>query len=322
MHKGISAIKYYVSPSILKWIIKTVICLFITFSLLLINQGVVKAEVSYPAPVGLINDYENIISNDQELENKLYTFNQETGIEFTVVTVSDFGGTYLEDYANNLFNTWGIGDSEKNDGLLLLVSSNQRESRIEIGYGLEGRLTDSKSGRIQDEYMIPYFKEGKYSEGINSCVDALIAHLKSNTETTADIQETDSKGIFSGFFEHEGWGKFEDFIYDWGWTVVFFGYILIYIMNSTKSWWLGLILGVFVGLAVGIAWFRWWGVFVLPVIFGIAGLIIDMILSVLGPRGIGIIHFGRSGGGSSRSGGSFGGFSGGSSGGGGSSRSW
>jgi len=290
-------------------------------ALLLLNTGV-KAEITFPNPTGYVNDYENLIDNDQELELKLSSFKEETGIEFTIVTVSDFGGTYLEDYANKLFNTWGIGDSEKNDGLLLLVSSNQRESRIEIGYGLEGRLTDSKSGRIQDEYMIPYFKEEKYSEGINSCVDALIAHLKSNTDTSADIQETDSKGIFSGFFEHEGWGKFEDFIYSWGWTVVFFGYILVYIMNSTKSWWLGLILGVFVGLAVGIAWFRWWGVFVLPVIFGIAGLIIDMILSVLGPCGIGIIHFGRSGGGSSRSGGSFGGFSGGSSGGGGSSRSW
>lgn len=287
-------------------------------ALLLLNTGV-KAEITFPNPTGYVNDYENIIDNDQELESKLSSFKEETGIEFTIVTVSDFGGTYLEDYANKLFNNWGIGEAQEDNGLLLLVSSNQRESRIEIGYGLEGRLTDAKSGRIQDDYMIPYFKEGDYNGGINKCADALIEHLKSNTE---EVEETETNTAFSGIFEHEGWEKLENFIYDWGWSVVFFGYILVYIMNSTKSWWFGLILGVVIGLAVGLAWFRWWGVLVMPILFGVAGLILDMILSVLGPRGIGIIHFGRSGGSSSHGGSSFGGFSGGSSGGGGSSRSW
>jgi len=142
-------------------------------ALLLLNTGV-KAEITFPNPTGYVNDYENLIDNDQELELKLSSFKEETGIEFTIVTVSDFGGTYLEDYANKLFNNWGIGEAQEDNGLLLLVSSNQRESRIEIGYGLEGRLTDAKSGRIQDEYMIPYFKDSDYSGGINKCADALI----------------------------------------------------------------------------------------------------------------------------------------------------
>ena len=84
------------------------------------------------------------------------------GAQIVVVTVQSLGGQSIEEYATELFRKFGIGDKEKNNGVLLLCSTGDRLFRIEVGYGLEGRLTDGKTGRIQDEYIIPYLKENDY----------------------------------------------------------------------------------------------------------------------------------------------------------------
>ena len=75
-------------------------------------------------------------------------------------------GQPIEDYALAILREWGIGSKEKNNGALIVVAVQDRRSRIEVGYGLEGLLTDGLTGRIQDQAMIPYFRKGNYAAGI------------------------------------------------------------------------------------------------------------------------------------------------------------
>ena len=86
-------------------------------------------------------------------------------------------GMSLEDYATKLFRNFGIGDKEKNNGLLLLLALEERQFRVEVGYGLEGILPDGKTGRFQDEYIIPYLKDNKWDEGIKNGYDAFYKEI-------------------------------------------------------------------------------------------------------------------------------------------------
>ena len=103
---------------------------------------------------------------EQYLQSLGRQLDQKTTAQLVVVTVKSLNGAPLEDYSLQILRTWGIGSKEKNNGVLLLISTGDRKSRVEVGYGLEGALTDSITGQIQDQFMIPYFKENKYEEGI------------------------------------------------------------------------------------------------------------------------------------------------------------
>lgn len=94
--------------------------------------------------------------------------NKKPGAQIVVVTVKSLEGQSIEEYATELFRKFGIGDSQKNNGVLLLCSTGDRLFRIEVGYGLEGTLTDGKTGRIQDQYIIPYLKNNNYNDGIKN----------------------------------------------------------------------------------------------------------------------------------------------------------
>lgn len=89
-----------------------------------------------------------------------------TKAQVVVVTVRSLQDIPLEEYALEILRQWGVGDKELHNGVVMLVAIDDRQSRIEVGYGLEGALPDAKTGRIQDEYMIPYFKAGEYEQGI------------------------------------------------------------------------------------------------------------------------------------------------------------
>ena len=104
-------------------------------------------------------DKRKLLSIGQELDNK-------TTAQLAVVTVKTLDGQPIEDYALAILREWGIGSKEKNNGALIVVAVQDRRSRIEVGYGLEGLLTDGLTGRIQDQAMIPYFRKGNYAAGI------------------------------------------------------------------------------------------------------------------------------------------------------------
>ncbi|MBQ7105749.1 MAG: TPM domain-containing protein [Bacilli bacterium] len=125
-----------------------------------------------------INDYANILSSENEeyILKRSLALNEIDGTQIVVVTVPNLEGMSLEKYAYELFNSFGIG-SENNNGLLLLLALEEREFRVEVGDGLGGILSDGKTGRFQDEYIIPYLKDNKWDEGIRNGYDAFYSEI-------------------------------------------------------------------------------------------------------------------------------------------------
>lgn len=138
-----------------------------------------------------VNDSANLLEEDTEkyLINMNKKLEEQTGVQIVVVTVQNLEGKSLEEYATELFREYGIGDKDKNNGVLLLCALEEREFRIEVGYGLEGILTDGKTGRIQDEYIIPYLKENNFNEGIKNGFNAILTEVENEYGITIDGAE-------------------------------------------------------------------------------------------------------------------------------------
>ena len=126
-----------------------------------------------------VSDYANVLSENTEkfIQEHSEALDKKTTAQIVVVTVNNLEGKDIESYANELFNDWGIGDKDKNNGLLILLSIEERRSRIEVGYGLEGILPDGKTGRFQDSYMIPYYKDDHFDEGMLNGYKAFFAEV-------------------------------------------------------------------------------------------------------------------------------------------------
>jgi uncharacterized protein len=137
------------------------------------------AALTFPPLTGRIVDQANIISADvrDALESKLADLEAKSGIQLVVATVNSLEGQDIEPYANELFRTWKLGEKTKNNGVLLLVAPNERRVRIEVGYGLEGTLTDALSKVIIANAITPRFKTGDFSGGITRGVDDIITVL-------------------------------------------------------------------------------------------------------------------------------------------------
>ena len=131
-----------------------------------------------------------ILSTNQELESK-------TGAQIVVVTIPSLEGQSLEEYATELFRQWGIGDAKKNNGLLLLCAVEDRQFRVEVGYGLEGDLPDGKTGRMQDAYIIPLLRENQFDAGIKNGYSAFLQEV-------ADIYDVSITGETAISYEEEG----------------------------------------------------------------------------------------------------------------------
>jgi uncharacterized protein len=123
-------------------------------------------------------------SERQALESKLVNFSRTTSTQIAVVTVPDLGGYEIADYAVRLGEKWGIGQKGKNNGILVLVSRDDRKMNISTGYGVEGALTDALSRRIIEKEMKPAFKQGNYYEGLDRATSTIMSLVKG--EFTAD----------------------------------------------------------------------------------------------------------------------------------------
>lgn len=155
----------------------------------------VQALVS-PTSDFYINDYANILSEETKnyILNKSVALEKETTAQIVVVTVPNLEDKSLEEYATELFRKFGIGDKEKNNGLLLLLALEERQFRVEVGYGLEGVLPDGLTGRYQDEYIIPYLKENNWDEGIKNGYNAFYKKVAESYNLDAsDIAVTQIK---------------------------------------------------------------------------------------------------------------------------------
>jgi uncharacterized protein len=148
--------------------------------LLLLAIAVVQAaEPEFPPLSGRVVDRAGLLSerDEQELESALARFETETTNQIVVVTLESLQGLPIEEYGYQLGRHWGIGRAGKDNGALLLVAPEEREVRIEVGYGLEGELTDAQSRTIIETRILPHFREGDFAAGIKAGVAAMIATL-------------------------------------------------------------------------------------------------------------------------------------------------
>jgi len=151
-----------------------------------------------PPLEGRVNDYANMISPAvrAQIEDKLAALEASDSTQVAVLTIPSLQGEDLEGFSIKVAEAWKIGTKENDNGAILLVSKEDRAVRIEVGYGLEGRLTDLISGRIVDRIIVPNFKEGRFDQGFSEGVDAIIATVKGEYKGTG-VPATKSGG-FSG----------------------------------------------------------------------------------------------------------------------------
>jgi uncharacterized protein len=157
-----------------------------------------------------VQDYAKVLSDDTKIRiNNISTqLAAKTKAQIVVVTVSSLEGSPPADYALALLREWGVGDKTLNNGLVVLVSVNDHQSRIEVGYGLEGALPDAKTGRIQDDYMIPYFQQGDYDKGIFNGYQALAVEVAKeyNLELKSDAKPVNtSKAPAASWWDQVPW---------------------------------------------------------------------------------------------------------------------
>jgi uncharacterized protein len=125
-------------------------------------------------PQGYVNDFAGVAgSQAAAIESLLMELEQKTGSQVAVVTVRTLGGDDLTDFAVRLFERWGIGQADQDNGVLLIAAIEDRDVRIEVGYGLEGAIPDAEAGRILDQAVLPFFRDGDYGSGLGAGAAAI-----------------------------------------------------------------------------------------------------------------------------------------------------
>ncbi|WP_010410513.1 TPM domain-containing protein [Citromicrobium sp. JLT1363] len=147
-----------------------------------------------PRPDGPVYDGANMIDDavEAQLDERLRAYNRETGRSVIVATVPSLDGETVEGYAVELYETWGIGGEDTDEGALLLVAQEERKIRIEVGYGSTPTLTDAASGRIIRNTITPAFKQDDYTGGIVAGVAQMIEALDMDPATARAIEEAEA----------------------------------------------------------------------------------------------------------------------------------
>lgn len=287
-------------------------------SFLLFFPSIVLAYYNPGAAQGYVSDYASMLSAaaKTQLEQELSNFEKETKHEISVVTIPDLQGDTIENFAVKLFEEWGIGKKGADNGVLFLIAKNDREMRIEVGYGLEGALPDATAWQIIDKIATTAFKNNDFDNGILKSVGAIEAAVKGE----------DVSGRVAGAKKSVRWGELISEFFYLILMFIFLGLELTaHFFSKSKRWWPGGLVGAGLGLIIGLFIFATVGTMILAIILGLLGLLIDYKASKKGPDGWGKGGRGMFFGGGGRGGfggGGFGGFGGGGSGGGGSSGRW
>ncbi len=293
------------------------IILLITFFL---PVAVAQAYYNPGTAAGFVNDYANLLSVDQKatLETKLVQFDKDSSNQIAVVTISSLKGDTIENFAVKLFADWKIGQAKKDNGVLLLIAKDDRQMRIEVGYGLEGALTDALSNQIITKTLRPAFQASDYYGGINLATDQIMAATRGEYQpAVSDKNPITSKISIDAYI----------------WFIIIGFYMLSALrrhLAKSRAWWEGGIIGLIVGLVIAFIFLRTLlYLIIFPLLFAVFGFIFDYLVSRVLPkpkppgkgRG-GFWFFGGPGGFGGSGGGGFGGFGGGGSGGGGASGGW
>ena len=164
---------------------KKIACLFLFFIICSVAfaQSTFNAKDLLNPPTGtqqLVNDFTGVLTSDQKraLESKLVQFNDSTSTQIVVVIVPNIGDFEIADYGVKLGRAWGVGGKEFSNGVVLLISKDDRKLNISTGYGVEGALPDVTCKHIIEELIVPNFKGNDYYRGIEEGTDAIIKATK------------------------------------------------------------------------------------------------------------------------------------------------
>jgi uncharacterized protein len=171
------------------------------------------SQVTELKPEGFINDYTNTLSEQEKvsLESLVASIEKETSAEIGVAIIQSLESRDIEGYANEIFNEWGVGKKGKDNGVLILVSLNDRKIRIETGYGIEPVLPDALCGRIIRNIMAPRFRENNYYKGIYDAITTIAQCIKGEEPPAAAAALPDR-------------GKFISFLILWHGFLLFFAF--------------------------------------------------------------------------------------------------
>ncbi len=263
--------------------------------LLLISSAYAIQRIDLPNYTGFVNDFAGVIEPPykEKLEGLCSELEKKTTAELAIATVKTVSPLDSKMYAVKLFEKWKIGKKGKDNGVLMLLAMDERRVEIEVGYGLEGVITDGTAGEILDKYVVPRLKEGKFGEGLYYGAEAIASRI------------SEASGVKLGE-EYQGFKRWDRLIM----PIIIIAIILLIFLSIFAS---GLASGL-VGAIIGGAF----GYFIAGIIGAIIGALIGFVLSYTRLPGTGTFpgfHGGFGGGG-------FTGFGGGRSGGGGAGRGW
>jgi len=153
---------------------------FVVLAAVFVLGSGLAAALDVPALKARVNDYAGLLtpSTAKQLEQALLAFEQSESTQIVVLTVNSLEGESLEDFSMQVAEAWKVGQKDLDNGALLLISKNDRKIRIEVGYGLEGSLTDMISGRIIRNVIVPAFRSGNFDQGVANGVAAMMAAVK------------------------------------------------------------------------------------------------------------------------------------------------
>lgn len=163
---------------------------FLLVALLVLLLAAPVAALDVPQATGYVNDRADILAATTrlELEQFLRDFEASDSTQIVVLTIPSLEGETVETYAVKAFEQWKIGQKGKDNGALLLIAKTERRMRIEVGYGLEGRLTDLLAGRIIDNEISPRFKQGDFDGGVVAGVVAMAEAVRGEYKGTGSTQ--------------------------------------------------------------------------------------------------------------------------------------
>jgi uncharacterized protein len=155
--------------------LKIIVVLLFALALLVFAFAASAADPAFPKPAGAINDFAGVISETYKdpMENIARDVLDKTGTALVVAVVPSIGEDDPNDYANRLYQAWGIGKKGEDKGVLIFLTVKERRVRIETGYGVEGILPDGLTGEILDKYAVPSFRAGDYGRGLYETLSAV-----------------------------------------------------------------------------------------------------------------------------------------------------
>src|SRR6202171_1612557 len=176
--------------------------LLLIFIAVILASPAFAAELKFPALSGRVVDDASVLnaSTQAELTDMLAAHERATGEQVVVVTLASMQGNTIEDYGYQLGRYWGVGQKGKNTGAILIGAPKERKVRIEVGYGLEGKLTDAISRTIIESDIVPSFKRGDFNSGVVAGTTSILKVLggnesvQSSAETSASSHGNDRTG--------------------------------------------------------------------------------------------------------------------------------